>query len=85
MQRDVWLAEAARHIEHENPWHGAVTLANELRVFLTRGRWVSWRDLATPPEGSSSLRSALFHVAKTNNAKPLSAKQVYRIVGHVFK
>lgn len=85
MRRNVWLAEAAKLIQCESAWHGAVALAGELDRFLSRGHWLSWRTLERPPEGSSGLRSALFWVAKANDAKALSAKQIHRIVGHVFE
>lgn len=84
MQRNVWLAEAAKHVSCTSSWLGAVALVDELNTFLSRGLWNAWRDLPQPPEGASELRTALYHVAKANDGKSLSVKQVHRIAGHVF-
>lgn len=84
MQRNAWLAEAAKHIPSTSSWLGAVELAAELDRFLSRGVWNAWRDLPAPPEGASGLRTALYHVAKANAGKSLSVKQVHRIAGRVF-
>lgn len=84
-QRDRWLAEVAQSTEGATSWAKSVAISKELQAFLTRGPWLSWLDLQDPPAGTSSLRVALFYTAKYNNGKGLSAKQVNRIVGHVFR
>ena len=82
IQRNAWLAEAAKHMPNASYWMVAVELAAKLDSFLSRGPWNAWRHLPGPPSDASKLRTALYQVAKANNGKSLSAKQIYRVIGH---
>jgi hypothetical protein len=87
-RRNVCLMEAAKEIDfcsRDSAWDGAVRLERELEVFVSRGAWTSWRRLASPPDGTSRLRTALFHFSHANYGEALSAKQIDRIVRHIFE
>lgn len=81
-QRDAWLRQAADLTERSNARGAAEVLADELDVFIARGPWRQWRELKEPPAEVSRLRAALFHVARLNEGKALSSKQVARVIGH---
>lgn len=80
MRRNYWLAEAAKQLRSQSLWLCANDLAEELDRYLSRGPWGACRHLSEPPEGTSALRSALFHVAVANEGKSLSAKQIHRVL-----
>ncbi|MDP3797402.1 MAG: hypothetical protein Q8R06_09665 [Polaromonas sp.] len=84
-QRDRWLIELARSTEGKTARAKCVAISTELNTFLARGSWHAWRDMQDPPAGTSRLRVVLFYAAKFNDGKGLSAKQVGRIVGHLFR
>lgn len=84
MRRNLSLADAARQIDCKSIWDGCLKLSEELHTFISRGQWLSWRRRDTPPEEASRLRGALFYVAKFNDGDTLSAKQIWRAVGHIF-
>jgi hypothetical protein len=85
-QRNYWLSEVAKTMEEvsSSEWGLAIAVSKEISTFIDRGAWRHWRQLNDPPAGTSNLRVALFYTAKLNEGKPLSAKQVSRVVGHVF-
>jgi|GEM_PF-6616982 len=78
-KRNNWLIQAAEEVPN------AHQLAYEYDTFLSRGPWLAWRDLSAVPDGTSRLRTALFHAAKANKGKSLSRKQIWRIVGHKYR
>ena len=82
--RDRALVAAAREIVASGPWAGARALAEELDRYATRGGWLTWRDLAAPPPGCSQLRIELHRALRCNDGQCLSAKQLHRIVGHIW-
>jgi hypothetical protein len=82
--RDRELVKAARQIEASSSWEGSHLLAEELDTYLTRGGWLSWRDSDTLPQGASELRQALHRALRHSEGKPLGAKQLQRLVGHVW-
>ena len=84
LRRDGHLIDAAREIEAEGKWFGALELERQLRDFVSRGPWRSWRDDGGPPADASRLRRALFYAVRFGDGETLSAKQLVRIVGHVW-
>lgn len=80
MRRDYWLAEAAKAVSARSTWLASVALETELRVFVSRGPWLVWREQANPPPDASQLRAALFHVAKEGDGHCLSARQIDRVL-----
>lgn len=56
-------------------------LVAELDKFMTRGAWPAWKGLDEPPPGTSRLRAALFHVARLNDGRSITARHVARILG----
>jgi hypothetical protein len=66
--RNRWLIELAGEFESDTLWGRAIEVSKALDEFLSRGPWQAWRDLADPPAGTSGLRTALFRVAKNNDA-----------------
>lgn len=82
MRRNLWILVASNLVEGPEGWANATQLAAELERFLSRGPWLAWRDLSNPPLDASDLRTALFHVAKTNNGESLSPKQIHRLLRH---
>lgn len=84
VRRDAWLIGAAELIPGSSANQVAEELSDHLAAFLSHGPWRHWRDLQDAPPGASGLRTALFYVAKFNDGEGLSAKQVWRIVGHRF-
>lgn len=83
-QRNAWLRHAAWLLDQAVSRSTADVLANELNVFITRGPWRHWRDRLDPPSDADRLCVALFHVARLNRGKPLSDKQICRVIGHGF-
>lgn len=83
-QRDYWLCQAAQHVDANGTWSGCVSLEREWETFLSRGPWRQWRDDASPPDGTSKLSSALFFASRYNRGCALVARQLDRIVRHVF-
>lgn len=77
-RRNVWLRAAAQEVD------SAAQLARELDTFLTRGPWRLWKDLQSPPTATSRLRTALFHVARSNGGEGLSERTVGEITRSVF-
>lgn len=84
-QRNRWLAEVAKATDAPNTWARCVATSRALETFLSRGAWPAWKHLQDPPAGTSQLRTALFYTAKFNDGEGLSAKQIGRDVGHLFK
>lgn len=80
LQRNQWITVAAGCIKAASAPAAAGDLAIELDRFLSRGPWREWRQAADPPADASKLRCALFHIAKANDGKSLSAKQLHRIL-----
>lgn len=58
--RDYWLIRAHRLCSGETDWLKTVDLSRQVQRFRS-AIWPSWRDLESPPSGSSELRSALFN------------------------
>lgn len=84
-ERNYWLAKAAMETNSPSPWAAAVRVQDELGTFISRGPWRVWSGLDKPPAGASELRTALFHVAKINRGRPLTARQISRCIGHICK
>ena len=84
LRRDGYLVDAAREIEADGKWFGAVELERQLSAFVSRGPWRSWREYESPPAEASRLRRALFYAVRFGDGETLSAKQLVRIVGHVW-
>lgn len=82
MRRNLWIQVASNLIDVPEGWANASQLSAELERFLFRGPWPTWRDSKNPPLEASDLRTALFHVAKTNNGESLSPKQIHRLLRH---
>jgi hypothetical protein len=78
--RDLWLRRAASELAENTVFAQAHELANELEKFITRGPWRSWCKEECPPAEASALRAALFFVAKFNDGKPISERQIHRIL-----
>lgn len=85
LQRDHWLCEVVRLLDEGSTWAASVAVARELDVFLTRGPWRVWQDLSAPPDEASSLRAALFYLAKANGGRSITPRHVSRRVGHIFE
>ena len=81
LRRNVWVQIASNMIDAPGAFANATLLAAELDQFIARGPWLTWRGFENPPADASDLRTALFHIAKTNNGEPLSAKQLHRVLG----
>lgn len=68
--RDAWLLRAWMLTDScLTPWGRSKQLADLARQFETRW-WPRWRDLATPPDGTSELRTALFRTMKAGAYLP---------------
>lgn len=78
--RNIWLRKAANLLPDDLLCPKAMALHLEYEKFLSRGQWLSWRELSAPPDEASQLRKALFYVAKYNQGKPLGDRQIYTIL-----
>lgn len=78
--RDIWLRRAAKGLQPGTKFAQAHELANELEKFITRGPWRTWCESAHPPAEASELRTALFYAAKFNDGKPISERQIHRVL-----
>jgi hypothetical protein len=85
MQRGQWICEAAKQIPQTSAWTVSDRLAAEWQEFITRGPWRLWRDDSDPPADASPLSRCLFYASRHNRGKALSAKQIGRIVGHIYR
>jgi hypothetical protein len=84
MQRDRWLCEAAGRLGGASAWAMSCAVSDQWAVFVARGPWREWRDDADPPKHASPLSCALFYASHFNRGNSLGARQVHRIVRHVF-
>lgn len=76
--RDAWLLRAWMLTDTSlTPWGRSKQLADLMRQFETRW-WPRWRDLATPPAGTSELRTALFMTMKAGAYLP-DGKRIHGI------
>lgn len=81
-QRDYHLARLAQSVDAASPWKRAELVAQLLADFQSRGRWAQgWRNLNDPPCGAGARDVALFFACKANRGRPISARQVLRILG----
>lgn len=85
IERRHYLLMAAAEIEADGIWCKCVLLAEELQQFIARGAWKRWKDLAAPPGGTSQLRTALFHIARLNAGRALTARRVFEILRERLK
>lgn len=76
--RNHWLRKASDTMDEPSPFKRACNLERELRAFITRGPWLTWRDSQHPPEGCSELRRCLFYVAKFNDGDGLTDRTIYK-------
>jgi len=90
-RRDYWLCEAHDQLSAPTPWKRSVALAEELARFRCV-LWPAWRDLETPPPGSSMLRTCLFNAMKAaacassldgSTPMPDTARQLHNIVKRI--
>lgn len=85
MQRDRWICEAAKQIPKTSAWTVSDRLADEWDEFITRGPWRLWRDDSDPPADASPLSRCLFYASRYHRGNALSAKQIGRKIGHIFR
>lgn len=79
--RNLWIKRAAELIAPgANAFHQAARLEEDLGVFISRGQWSIWRKAKEPPQDASALRRALFHIARYNEGKGISARHISRII-----
>ena len=84
LRRDSWLRKAATFIDASSRWTGSQKLEAEWNKFISRGPWQAWRDGDYPPPEATPLSEALFYATVCNRSDSLTAKQIDRIVGHIF-
>lgn len=80
-RRNAAIREAAALIELEegaSAWRRAKALEQEIYNFECR-IWPSWRHLAAPPTGTSSLRCALFRARKIGSL-PGTARRLHDLI-----
>lgn len=86
--RNEYLVQAAKLVHVPPGASGVDRLYCVWQVFVTRGPWREWRDDAEPPQDASDLQSALFYAtrytAERDGSRYLDARQLRRIVGHIF-
>lgn len=85
LNRDRWLCKAAALLATDGTWAGSQKLEAEWTKFIVRGPWKQWQDDAAPPDHATALSEALFYATRLNRGQGLDAKQLCRIVGHVFQ
>lgn len=87
-ERDLHLLTAWRLVDGETPWKKSVTLAAELKTFLSR-IWPLWRNADVPPQGCSDLRHHLFSAVRVANqagiGMPETARQLHNIAKEAVK
>jgi hypothetical protein len=83
-QRNTWLAECAAVVPCAQSERLQDAVAGAYSTFLSRGPWRQWRTHANPPPDTSRLLEAMFHVARLNGGKALSAKQIGRVLGQKY-
>ena len=77
--RDRWLARAAAEVKAPGIWSGALALAAEMERFVWRGSFARWLHVGGPPEGASSLESAIFHALALNDGRCLGPDRLVQI------
>jgi hypothetical protein len=83
-QRDQWIRCAATMTGKQTAYAAAQDVEQALSRFLSRGLWPHLRHMSVAPEGISRKSAALFYVARLNDGEALSAKQIHRVIRHVF-
>lgn len=83
-RRDHWLCKAASLVDADGSTTGSQMLEAEWNKFLIRGPWFIWRDESEPPPEATPLSEALFWATRYNRSESLTARQIARIVGHIF-
>jgi hypothetical protein len=78
--RTVALKTAMHHLCEGSPSRRAKTLDGLLRAYLGCG-WLRERDLAELPRPCSTQRLLLHRIAKLNDGRPISWRQILRICG----
>jgi hypothetical protein len=76
--RDLWLAEAAKHIEARTEWQRATKLAEEIRRFEGQ-LWPCWRGQRLPPPRARPVEQALFF-ARQHGELPKTSRQLRNIL-----
>jgi hypothetical protein len=85
LERDRWLMRAAELLRPVGSQRaGCERLAELWLRFRCGSAWRAWALLAAPPADASELEEVLFHATRANRSKCLGAKQLGRVVGHVF-
>ena len=81
--RNLWIRRAVKLVAPDEPtFPQAQRLGDELQSFIAHGPWQDWRNAPGPPESSSELRKALFHIAKNNNGESLSQRHIARVIAN---
>lgn len=80
-QRDFYLKQVASALQARTAWERSSLVSTMLAGFLSRGRWAQgWKNLEDPPANADRAESDMFYLAKLNNGRELSARQVHRIL-----
>lgn len=81
-RRNRYLLDAADNIipAPESTWARASALSDAIATFLEKV-WPKWREMDSPPAGSSAIYTALFQAAKEVNGQlPISAKRINELL-----
>jgi hypothetical protein len=76
--RDLWIVEAAKHIEARTEWQRACKLAEEVARFESR-LWPAWRGQRLPPARATPTQACLFF-AKTHSPLPETPRRLRSIL-----
>lgn len=86
LRRNAALAEAVALTAPDSmgTWVSSSVLAAEWAIFVSRGPWRHWRSPGQPGSDATPLQRSLFYATKFNGGRALSAKQLHRIVKHLW-
>jgi hypothetical protein len=76
--RDLWILEAAKHIEAPTEWQRACKLAEEIKRFESR-LWPHWCSEKLPPTRATPTQACLFF-ARQHGELPSTARQARNIL-----
>lgn len=84
-RRDKALCDAAALLPERTGWTAATRMEREWNDFLERGPWRFWRGDSDPPADAAPLSRAFFYATNNNRSDSLSAKQIQRSIGHLYR
>lgn len=84
--RNLNLVRLAEIVDAASERDRSIMVKRLLDNFLERGKWAQgWRSLPNPPSGATGTDAFLFYVARANDGRSLSARQIARVLASAVR